>query len=662
MLNKNSVFVEMQELNNEILYHADLYFNKDNAEIPNHVYDDMVKRFDELKANNPEIAELFEIQNKPVPIHEPTGAGLDVVTFDNPMLSLKKALSIEEVTAFTDKHPDEEFVDEYKLDGIALSLFYERQPDTWMHLKSITTRGSGLEGEDVTHALPMFQEGQIPTIIKVENKDIKSFEVRGEGYLPIYNFDSYNEIAPKPKTTPRNAASGFVRALEKNQDKNAKGLVHFGIYWTDTTFGRKTYKDLLLWWRLMGFRISPEANEDDYRRNRYLPEIPVDGIVKKINSLAKWDELGVTNKYPNYAIAYKFPNEEKETEPVSVDWQVGKTGRVVPCINYKPVRLGGVMCDRASLDNIYQFLALELRADSIISISRNGDVIPRLHSVVDGGHGELFKAPTECPSCGSVLETRTSKLSADLICNNVSECPAQLLMRCVALVGKRCLDIEDLGPVKLGQLIDFGVINDTSDVVSILKVSHVGQKVYDRIEAARRQPWHILIKALGLPGVDITRAKKLADALPEDLRNDRAPTTNALDFLKDPEQVRKVPGFGPGLTLKITSALRREAFWENARDLLKWLNCTPYTGPVCDLKGVITGSLGPVREELIEYFGNHGIELVEDLTKDCQFLLKGEKPSKSKVLKATALGIPMLEGSKASSIDQLITAIKEMQQ
>ena len=662
MLNKDSVFAEMQKLSNEIAYHADLYFNKDREEIPNHVYDDLVKRFEELKANHPELAELFEIQNKPVPIHEPSGAGLTIHTFDNAMLSLKKALSLDDVKTFTGKHPDEEFFDEYKLDGLALSIFYNRKDDGHHHFTSMFTRGSGMEGEDVSHTLPMFQEGQIPTKIKAPAGTPETLEIRGEGYLTIYNFDAYNDIAAKRKTTPRNAASGFLRALEKNLDQNAKGLLYFGAYWSSYIFGEKKYKDLRYRWSHLGFRPAPEAFPNDYERNRYLLDIPVDGIVKKINSLAKWDELGVTNKYPNYAIAYKFPNEEKETEPVSVDWQVGKTGRVTPCVNYKPVKLGGVTCDRASLDNIYQFLALELRADSVISISRNGDVIPRLHSVVDGGHGELFKAPTECPSCGSVLEVRKGKLSADLICNNVSECPAQLLMRCVALVGKRCLDIEDLGPVKLGQLIDFGIINDTSDVVSILKVSHVGQKVYDRIEAARRQPWHILIKALGLPGVDITRAKKLADALPEDVRNDLAPTTNALDFLKDPEQVRKVPGFGPGLTLKVTSALRKEAFWENARNLLKWLNCVPYTGPVCEIKGAITGTLGPTREELIEYFGNNGIELVEDLTKDCQFVLKGEKPSKSKLLKATTLGIPMLEGSKASSIDQLITAIKEMQQ
>lgn len=657
MINKESVFAEMEELNKEILYHADLYFNKDTALIPNYVYDDKVRRFEELSVEHPELAELFDIQNKPVPIHEPSGANLKLVTFTNPMLSLKKALSHKALKDFTDKHAEEEFFDEYKLDGIALELVYTRVGKD-MIFTSMTTRGSGLEGEDVTHALPLFRS--IPQKLVGTKEVADTLVVRGEGYLSIFDFEAYNEIAVKKKSTPRNAASGFIRALEKNMDKNAIGLLDFNIYWSDSNLGCVTYETLRHRWQLLGFFTAPQATPTDIENNRVLRNIPADGIVRKLNLLSKWEELGVTNRYPNYAIAYKFPDEEKETTPVSLDWQVGKTGHITPVINYNYIKLGGVVCDRASLDNIYQFLALELREDSVISISRNGDVIPRLRAVVSPGTGPLFKAPTECPSCGSVLEVRKGKSSAELVCNNVSECPAQLLMRCVALVGKRCLDIEDLGPVKLGQLIDAGLINDTSDIISVLSERHVGEKVYKRIREALQQPWHILIKALGLPGIDLTRAKKLADALPEELRNDQAPTTEALNFLKDPAKVMQVPGFGPGLAMGMAAALRREAFWENATDILKYLNCVVVNVPVSSIKGIITGSLGQAREELIDYFGEHGIELVDNLTKDCQFLLIGEKPSKSKVLKATELGIPTVEGSKASSIDKLIETIKEL--
>lgn len=660
MVNKDSVFAEMEELSKGITYHADLYFNKDSAIIANHIYDEMVQRFNELKAEFPDIAALFAIQDKPVPIHEPSGAGLELVKFESPMLSLKKALNKTMLDAFTEKFPDEEFFDEYKLDGLALEILYRKQDDGCLHLQQMTTRGDGLEGEDVTHTVPLFHN--LPKVLRKLNNLPDVLVVRGEAFLCIFNFEAYNEVAIKKKTTPRNAASGFIRALEKNMDKNALGLLDFNIYWSDTTFGETTHRDLRHQWERLGFHTAPRAGPQDLDNNRYLRNIPVDGIVRKVNSLARQLELGVTNRYPNYAIAYKFPNEDKETTPVSIDWQVGKTGRVTPCINYVPVKLGGVICDRASLDNIYQFVALELREDSVISISRNGDVIPRLHRVADPGEGKLFEAPTECPSCSSVLEVRQGKNSAELVCNNVVECPAQLLMRCVALVGKRCLDIEDLGPVKLGQLIDADVISNTSDVISLLKENHVGKKILERIEVARKQPWHVIIKALGLPGIDLTRAKKLADALPEDVRTGREPQTNVLNLLIDVHQVMAIKGFSTGLALPIAAILRREEFYENARDILKYLIATEGGKVAPSIKGVITGTLGQSREDLVDYFGEHGIELVENLTKDCQFLLKGEKPSKSKELKATELGIPMFVGTKASSIDNLIEMIKGLTQ
>jgi DNA ligase (NAD+) len=655
MPNKDSVFGEMERLSKEIAYHADLYFNKNTAVIPNHVYDEMVERFEELREHHPELAELFDIQNKPVPIHEPSGAGLTLITFDNPMLSLKKALTHDALEQFTKKFPDEEYYDEYKIDGLALEILYLKNQDGYLEFKQMTTRGSGMEGEDVTHTLPLFRT--IPKVLRGQ-KGMEQLTVRGEGYLDIFSFDSYNEVAVKKKSTPRNAASGFVRALEKNMDKNAIGLLDFNIYWSDTNFGCDEYEELRFAWERLGFWPAPQATKQDIERNRVLLNIPVDGVVRKINSIARQAELGVTNRHPNWAIAYKFPDEEKETTPVSIDWQVGKTGRVTPCINYQPIRLGGVQCDRASLDNIYQFLALELREDSVISVSRNGDVIPRLHRVVSSGSGPLFEAPTECPSCGSVLEIRKSKNSAELVCNNVVECPGQLLMRCVALVDKRCLNIEDLGPVKLAQLIDFDVISSTSDVIWLLDPTNVGEKIAERIQAARKQPWHIIIKALGLPGIDLTRAKKLADALPIELRRDEAPNTDALDFLKDPEKVMKVPGFGAGLALPIAAVLRNEDFYDNARDILRYMSVDVNETVVTGIKGIVTGSLGQAREELGAYFASHGIELVENLTKDCQFLLVGEKPSKSKILKATELGIPTIEGTKASSIDKLIETIK----
>lgn len=666
-MSKESPFAEMERLNKEIIHHAHLYFVKDNPTIPNHVYDSMVKRFDELKEMHPEFKDMFEIQNKPVPIHEPTGSGLIVISHNIPMLGLRKAINKTQFDEFTEKFKDDEFYDEYKLDGLALELSYVKRNQKELELVAITTRGDGLDGEDVTHALPLFRN--IPKVLRAIKEAPDKLDVRGEAFMSIPDFEIYNEIAIKKKSTPRNAAAGFIRALEKNMDVNAINLLDFNIYWSSSHFDVTTYSDLRHKWILLGFHVAPQATIKDVEDDRALRNIPVDGIVRKINSLTRWIELGVTSKSPNYAIAYKFPNEEIESAPVSIDWQVGKTGRVTPCVNYTPVKIGGVICDRASLDNVYQFLGLGLRKDSVIIISRNGDVIPRLHKVVSHGEGPLFEVPTECPACSSFLETRKSKNSAELVCNNVVGCPGQLLMRCVALTGKRCLDIEDLGPVKLGQLIDAGVIESTSDVLWLLKEKHVGEKIYNRIQASLHQPWHIVIKALGLPGIDLTRAKKLANALPESIINGEVVTvepgvrrvtgqTEVLSFLSKPENIMAIPGFSSGLALPIAVMLRDEEAYDNARDILRILHATVEDTTDLLIKGVVTGSLGQPREELIEFFAGHGIELVDNLTKDCQFLLKGERPSKSKILKATELTIPMVNGVDGSSIEMIIQTIK----
>lgn len=651
MAKQDPIFAEMEKLSKDIVYHADQYFNKDRTVIPNHVYDDMVKRFDELREQYPEYAELFEIHNKPVPIHEPTSAGLKVIKFTNPMQSLKKALSWEDVERFQARLPkDTAYFYETKIDGLALELHYVKRK-----LSTIFTRGSGLEGEDVTHALPLF--GYIP--LELPDWYPEDFTARGEGAITNEAFRLYNETAVKKAANPRNAVSGWVRALPENQNQGVKGLLTFYIYWSSDNLGNTHYDKLRTSWTEAGFYPPPQASLEAIKENLETDIVPTDGIVIKVNDLALYKELGGNSQHPHGAIAYKYPFEEAETTPEDIEWNTTKTGRVVPVITYSPVQLGGVTCTRALLDNYYQFMSLGLRADSHLVITRNGDVIPRLDRVINVGEGKLFEAPTECPSCSSVLEVRKGRRSAELVCTNITECPAQLLMRCVALVHKKCLDIDDLGPVKLAQLIEQEHIFMPSDILA-LNERDVGEKIAKRIREVRNKgvPLHRAIKALGLPGVDLTRAKKLANAIPDTHVGPGILPTQVLDWLYVPENIMSVPGFSTGLTLGISTVLRHEEFYENAKDMLKWLAINHDVDTETLIKGVITGSLGQTHEELTEYFGKYGIELVENLTKDCQFLIAGEKPSNSKVLKATELDIRMVEATKMSSIDKLIATVK----
>lgn len=643
-----TIFAEMNDLNRDIMYHADLYFNKDTSEIPDSAYDELVERFETLAEEHPEIAELFETARKPVPIHEPTNQGLKAITFDSPMLSLKKGLNQEAVDKFLARFPEgTQFFYELKLDGLALELLYVDGP-----LVSMVTRGSGLVGEDVTHSLPLFGLNIPSVLTDLNNIPVPGIiSIRGEGHIANHEFELYNETAVKQAATPRNAVSGWVRALPENQNPAVKGLLRFGAYSCSSRLGFQKYSQLRNHLTLLGFHCAPRASLEAIRENINSKDWPADGIVIKVDDFDLQDQLGVTNKYPNWALAYKYPDVEVAASLTDIEWNATRTGRVVPVGIYTPTRIGGVICSRTLLDNYKQFLALELRKGSVIGVTRNGDVIPRLNRVIEHGNGELFKAPEECPSCMMPLEKRITKQSADLICTNVTDCPAQLVLRCVNLAHKRTLDIDDLGPVTIAELVEQGYIKLPADVL-LLKPSTVGEKIYNRIQEVRKgQPLSRVIKALGLPGVDLTRAKKLAKAWPGNV--------NLLKWLGNADELIKIPGFSAGLSIPIALSFESEDFVANAEGVLANIAVlTEPEGPITELKVCITGTIGQTREELESYFGDHGIELVDKLTKDCNFLLIGEKPGQSKILKAAEQDIPTINATAASSIDALIQQIK----
>jgi len=657
-----TVYAEMKKLNDDILYHNDLYHNKDTHVIPHSEFDAMVERFDELAEIYPDIAKLFVHQQKAVPLHDLTNEGLEIVVFDSPMLSLKKALTWPQFDAWLNKFPSAVYlaiVYEKKIDGLALEIRYL----DWK-LHKIFTRGDGLKGEDVTHSFRLF--GNIPAEIpKVVGGGLLvpgDLVVRGEGCITIHDFLRYNETAVKPAANPRNAVSGWVRALEKNQNKDVVGILQFYAYWTNTSMGAEDYNDLRSCWEAIGFHPALLSCLEDIRNDYQDTILPTDGIVGKVRSFTVQEALGYTNKHPNWAIAYKFPDEEKESPLERVIWQTSMTGRVVPVVEYTPIELGGVTCRRANLDNYHQFMALELHEDSVLGITRNGNVIPRVSRVVDRGFGSRLKAPVECPSCNSKLELKTGKTSTDLVCKNVIGCSSQLLNRCVSLVNKRCLDIDGLGPVQLGELITHKKISSTADLF-MMTPQHVGDKLYAEIQGSRIQFLHRAIKALGLPGIDLIRAKKIAKAMSHikvdgdvDIRGDM------LHFIGNVDNLVKIPGISTGIALPIAKTLEDNAFWKNALNVLMYLDILPEGDTDNDLKVCITGELGLSRDELIDYFADQGIELVDNLTKSCVALIVGEKPGNVKLLKATELGIFMVNSDKASSIDNLIEQIKNHNQ
>lgn len=640
-----SAYEEMAELDREIRYHADLYFNKDTQEIHNHIYDDKVQRFEELCDQHPDLAELFVIATKAVPIHAPVNEGLAQVRFVENMLSLKKALTLDQVMGFLNKEQDYDYLYEIKLDGLKLRLTYVNG-----NLTSMATRGDSMVGEDVFHALVLFDF--IPLTLNLEVEDPPSVvNIEGEAFITLDRFHRFNEISSKEAANPRNAVSGWIRSLPQNQNPAIKGQLSFAAYQCDHRLGANTYLEMRYILGGMGFNVPALSSLEDVKENKIHPDFPVDGIVIKVNNLDDQDFLGKVRQYPKWAIAYKFPDVEIHTTLGDVVWATAASGRVVPVAHYEPVVIGGVTCTKALLDNYRRFMSMELQIGDTIGVTRNGDVTPRLHRVIEHGTGELLKAPELCPTCDSVLEKRITPQSGELFCTNVSDCQAQLLGRCIKLAGKKCLDIQDLGPITLSRLLEEQHIQYPCDVL-VLTEEAVGEKIYKRIQKIRDTPqarW-VLILALGLPGVDVVRAKLLAAAWPEDMPLG--------DFLRDRTLLEGITGISAGVSLPIIRALDDQDFITNMTGLQQWLTINNDPGVVYELKACLTGSLGQTREVLIDYFSEHGIELSDKLTKDCSLLIVGERPSDSKLLKATEQGIRILRVKKLTSIDDLINLVK----
>lgn len=651
MSKEKNAFEEMEELYKLITYHAHVYHVLNKEEISNHEYDQLEERWGVLSAEHPEIAELFDFHDKPVPIHDPSGEELVPFKLDTVMLSLAKALSLEGIEAFYKRFPtDTSYYYEVKLDGIALEVTYIKGA-----LSSIVTRGSGMVGEDITHNEYLFK----PDTFKLIGGGVglpDLFKVRGEAFFGVSEFKAFNEVSEKKKANPRSAVSGLLRSGKGNKDSNAEGTVDFAVYYANDDLGCSTYEEFVGELFKLGFMTPGKASHEAIVGNIKANSVPTDGIVVKVNDLALQRKAGVNSKHPRWAIAYKYPPEESFPTLIGIEWNTSRTGRVVPVSTYTPVKMGGTICTRASLDNYKSFLMLGLREKTVISVTHNNDVIPRLNRVVELGKGALFKAPTECPSCSSVLEVKAGKETADLICNNVSGCPAQLLMRCVAFVDKFGLKIDGLGPVTLNEFIERDMIKRPVDILKLGKFGLTPNKTGISIQKAMNQPLHRVIKAACISQVGVVLAKRIANAMPAIDKNvDLKVSDHILKTMLSSGFLTSLKGVSAGIYTKIVSCLANENVLNNFVDMLETIDIDFTKTPENELRVCVTGSLGLPRNKLGDYFADHEIELVDKLTKDCKFILVGEKPSKSKLLKATELSIPMLKSTDYSSIDKIIT-------
>ena len=516
------------KLRAEVERHNRLYHVEANPEVSDAEYD---KLFDELVALEEKHPEL---RSPDSPTQKVGGAALEKfekVEHGLPMLSLEKAYETEEVRAWIARMEGDlghalrgGFALEPKIDGDSLELLYEKGT-----LKVASTRGDGRVGENVTHtvrtirSVPLRLEGA-PDLL----------EIRGEAFIALKDFRKINEEQVKkggePYMNPRNLTSGSLKQLDPKitASRPLRFMAHGVGRVTGRRFGR--HLEALEFLKSLGVPVvddlAPAATVEEiatYHKRmldtRDKRPYEIDGIVLKVDDLSLREELGARSRSPRWAIAWKFPAQEKSTQIHAVDWQVGRTGKLTPVARLKPVEITGVIVTNVSLHNPSQIKKLDVRVGDWVVVTRAGDVIPYIVKSVPSrrkGDEKEPRAPTKCPVCGAPVEPT----EPDIFCSAGLSCPAQVKGSLEHFVSRRAMDIEGLGPEWIDVLVDKKLISSAADLYGLKKeklveLDRMGDKLADNllasIEKSRATTLPRFINALGIQQVGEATASALAD-------------------------------------------------------------------------------------------------------------------------------------------------------
>lgn len=648
---------QIDELKKKILYHNDLYYNQDNPEIEDAQYDELMRQLKKLEAENPELI------TKDSPTQKVGGvakreAGV-LVKHDVPMLSLQDVFSAEEVETFVDNMQKEldnpEFVVEEKIDGLSLALRYVDG-----ELKLAVTRGDGVvQGEDVT-ANAM----QIKDIKKKLKEKLPYFEVRGEVYMTREAFSLVNEkqelLGKRLFANPRNCAAGTLRQLDSKITKE-RNLSMF-IFNLQKVEGieLKSHTQAYEFMHKQGMKIIHsykvcktkeevlQAIEEIGNRRGDL-DYDIDGAVVKINDFAQREKLGATSKVPKWAIAYKYPPEEKETKLLNIELSVGRTGRITPTAVFEPVWLCGTKVERATLHNQDFIDDLDIRIGDTIKVYKSGEIIPKVRCVIKEKRpqdSKPFIIGDICPVCNAHT-IRDDK--ADIRCSN-PHCPAQIERWIINFVGRDAMDIKGFGMMYIKTLIENGYLKDPADIYylhnyrdELIAKGLIGKekntdKLLNAIEKSKQNaPWRLLT-GLGILNIGKSASRSLINHFHS--FDDIAKATE--------EEIKQVADIG-----EISAKLIYEFFHDEENiallNKLKEANVNmaeEKTEKISDkfqgLTFVLTGTLETMgRSEASEIIQSLGGKASGSVSKKTSYVIAGANAG-SKLTKAESLGIKII--------------------
>ncbi|MDG9631824.1 NAD-dependent DNA ligase LigA [Streptococcus pneumoniae] len=648
----------MNELVALLNRYATEYYTSDNPSVSDSEYDRLYRELVELETAYPEQVLADS------PTHRVGGKvldGFEKYSHQYPLYSLQDAFSREELDAFDARvrkevaHPT--YICELKIDGLSISLTYEKGI-----LVAGVTRGDGSIGENITENLKRVKD--IPLTLP-EELDIT---VRGECYMPRASFDQVNQARQEngePEfANPRNAAAGTLRQLDTAVVAK-RNLATF-LYQEASPSTRDSQEKGLKYLEQLGFVVNPKRilaeNIDEIwnfiqevgQERENLP-YDIDGVVIKVNDLASQEELGFTVKAPNWAVAYKFPAEEKEAQLLSVDWTVGRTGVVTPTANLTPVQLAGTTVSRATLHNVDYIAEKDIRKDDTVIVYKAGDIIPAVLRVVESKRvsEEKLDIPTNCPSCNSDLLHFEDEVA--LRCIN-PRCPAQIMEGLIHFASRDAMNITGLGPSIVEKLFAANLVKDVADIYRLQEEDFLllegvkeksAAKLYQAIQASKENSAEKLLFGLGIRHVG-SKASQLLLQYFHSIEN---------LYQADSEEVASIESLG-GV---IAKSLQTYFAAEGSEILLRELKST---GVNLDYKGqtvvadaalsgltvVLTGKLERLkRSEAKSKLESLGAKVTGSVSKKTNLVVVGADAG-SKLQKAQELGIQVRDEAWLESL------------
>lgn len=659
----SSIEKKIITLRNEINKHNYRYYVLAAPSISDEEYDKLIKELEKLESENPH---LITPDSPTQRVGKDLTKEFKPVKHKVPMLSLANTYDKQDVFDF-DRRVREalpageevEYVVEYKIDGASVSLNYVNG-----YLKTAATRGDGYVGEEVTNNVKTIRSVPLKISFPQNLKyDLSDFEVRGEVYMRIEDFEKINkereESGEKLFANPRNSAAGTLK-LQDPKIVAKRNLSIFLYYLISPNDQFESQEENLKLLQQLGFKVNPDYKVcktieevlefcNKLEEKRYTLDYEIDGAVIKVNSIRQQNILGSIAKSPRWAVAYKFKAKQAFTKLKDITWQVGRTGAITPVAELEPVKLAGSTISRATLHNYDEIVRKDIRIGDTVVLEKGGDVIPKIVSVVMDERPKNSKPtipPDVCPVCKSKIHKLENEVA--LYCEN-PECPAQIKARLVHFASRGAMDIEGLGEALIELFVEKGFIKHFSDIYhlkdkrdELIKIDRLGEKSVDNlltaIEKSKSQPFSKVLFALGIRYVGAGAAQKITDHF------------SSIDDIitATEEEISSIYEIGPSISnsiknffsdkknLHLINELKKAElnFISEKREIKK----SDFTGKTF----VLTGTLSSFsRDDAAARIAALGGKVTSSVSKNTDYVVAGEKAG-SKLTKAESLGVKVL--------------------